>query len=158
MVHFRFPIHQLPHAFQDLASDVETIVDHVLKNKGDGSGESTNGSESFSAFTPPIDIYESEGQFDLFVDLPGVKPEEVTIEMLEDRLVLKGQRAPAVATESPNIHRQERVAGNFLRSIRLPKLLDLDKIEAHYNQGVLHVVLPKQPKPSARTIEIKTAS
>lgn len=155
MVHFRFPIRQLPISLQDFATDMETIVDQVF-NKGDCKGEKCESPEATSTFRPAIDIYESERQFDLYMDLPGVKPEAVKLEMQEDRLVVSGVRAAVAQGEGVSSHRVERAIGPFSRSIQLPKQLDVDKIEADFDNGVLHVVLPKQAKPTPRTIEIKT--
>ncbi|MEQ1830391.1 MAG: Hsp20/alpha crystallin family protein [Pirellula sp.] len=157
MVHFRFPIHQLPSALQDFATDVESIVDQVLKNKSECRGDACDSTEACDAYSPAVDIYELDNQYNLYVDLPGVKTEDVTIEMLDERLVVKGVRQAVEKGDAVNVHRQERASGKFSRSIRLPKQLDSEKIEAHFDNGVLHVVLPKQPKPVARTIEIKTS-
>ena len=155
MVHFRFPIRQLPIALQDFATDVETIVDQVF-NQGDCKGAKCESPEAANAFRPAIDIYESELQFDLYIDLPGVKPDAVKLEMQEDRLAVSGVRTALTQLEGVSAHRIERSSGPFSRSIQLPKQLDVDKIDAHFDNGVLHVVLPKQCKPTPRTIEIKT--
>lgn len=154
MVHFRFPIHQLPTALQDFASEMETIVDHVLNNN-ECKGESCECPTSASTYSPVMDIYETETQYDLYMDLPGVKLDAVKIEMQEDRLIVSGTREPVAASEKTNVHRQERSAGSFCRSMRLPKQINVDGIEADFDNGVLHVLLPKQAKPAPRTIEIK---
>ena len=164
VVHFRFPIHQLPSALQDFASEMETIVDQVFhKNEckgesGDQTNENRNSSDSKVSFTPPMDIYETEFQYNLYMDLPGVKADAVKIEIQDERLVVSGTRDSAGQEHTSSVHRRERTAGNFSRSVRLPKQLDAEKIEARYDNGVLHVVLPKQTKPVPRTIEIKTSS
>ena len=155
MVHFRFPIRQLPVALQDFATDMETIVDQVF-NQGDCKGEKCDSTVTNGVFRPAIDIYESELQFDLFVDLPGAKADAVKLEMAEDRLVVSGNRIATSVVEGASAHRVERLSGDFSRSIQLPKQLDAEKIEARFENGVLHVVLPKQSKPTPRTIEIKT--
>ena len=155
MVHFRFPIRQLPVAFQDFASDMETIVDQVF-NQGDCKGDKSDSSVANGVFKPAVDFYESELQFDLFVDLPGVKSDAVKLEMEDDRLVVSGSRVATSLDDGVSAHRVERSSGNFSRSVKLPKQLDVEKIEARFDNGVLHVVLPKQSKPTPRTIEIKT--
>jgi HSP20 family protein len=156
MVHFRFPIHQLPSALQEFATDVETIVDHVLKSKGDCSGEACESNGACEGYTPSIDIVEADTQYNLYVDLPGVKAADVSIEVLDEKLTISGTRHVVEHGETANVHRRERVSGKFSRSVRLPKQLDTEKIEAQFDNGVLHIALPKQPKPVARTIEIKT--
>ena len=154
MVHFRFPIHQLPSALQDFATDMETIVDQVF-NKGEGQGESCEKPNASFAYTPALDIFEAEGSYSLYLDLPGVKSESVKLEMQEERLVVTGNRESRPDSEALHIHRNECSTGTFMRSIRLPKLLDVDKIEASFDNGVLHILLPKQAKPQPRTIEIR---
>jgi len=154
MVHFRFPIHQLPSALQDFASEMETIVDKVL-NKNDCNSESGAKPDS-KGYTPAVDIYETDTQYSLYMDLPGVAAESVKIAMQDERLVVNGTRVGLSIMEGVSIHRHERTTGAFSRSIRLPKQLDADKIEAHFDNGVLHVLLPKQVKAEPRTIEIKT--
>lgn len=164
MVHFRFPIDQLPSALQDFASEMETIVDQVFhksESKDENGAQTSQNRESCEAnvaFTPPMDIYETEMQYNVYMDLPGVKPEVVKIEIQDERLVVSGTRDAAVQGQKLSVHRQERTAGKFSRSLRLPKKLDAEKIEARFDNGVLHVVLPKQAKPIPRTIEIKTTS
>lgn len=155
MVHFRFPIRQLPISLQDFATDVETIVDQVF-NQGECKSDKCDPADSSSAFRPAVDIYEGEHQFELFVDLPGVKSDGVKLEMHEDRLIVSGVRAGVEKAEGVSAHRVERASGPFSRSIQLPKQLDAERIEAHFDNGVLHVVLPKQAKPMPRTIEIKS--
>jgi HSP20 family protein len=76
--------------------------------------------------------------------------------MLDDRLVISGNRGAPTLAEGESAHRVERTSGLFSRSIQLPKQLDVEKIEAHFENGELHIVLPKLAKPAARTIEIKT--
>ncbi len=155
MVHFRFPIRQLPISLQDFATDMESIVDQVF-NPTECKGEKSDAAVAGSAFRPAADLYEAELQFDLFVDLPGVKPDAVKLEMIEERLIVSGLRAGVEKAEGTSVHRLERASGQFSRSIQLPKQLDVDKIEAQFDNGVLHVVLPKLAKASPRTIEIKT--
>jgi len=155
MVHFRFPIRQLPVALQDFATDMETIVEQVF-NQGDCKGGSRDTSDANSAFRPAVDIYENEQQFDMYMDLPGVMPDAVKLEVLDDRLIVSGNRVVPTQGEGVSSHRVERSSGQFSRSIQLPKQLNNENINAHFNNGVLHVVLPKKAKPAARTIEIKT--
>ena len=124
MVHFRFPIDQLPSALQDFASEMETIVDQVFhkSESKDESGVQTSQNrescEANVAFTPPMDIYETEMQYNVYMDLPGVKPEAVKIEIQDERLVVSGTRDAALQGQKLSVHRQERTAGKFSRSLR----------------------------------------
>jgi HSP20 family protein len=154
MVHFRFPIHQLPTALQEFASEMETIVDQVF-NKSDCQSDGCDSPNAGSAYTPDLDIFESEGAYNLYLDLPGVTREAIKLEMQDEYLVVSGTREKRPDAEAKQVHRNECSNGAFLRSIRLTKLLDMDKIEASFENGVLHILLPKQAKPLSRTIEIK---
>ena len=154
MVHFRFPIRQLPVALQDFATDMETIVDQVF-NQGDCKGEKCDSTVANGVFRPAIDIYESELQFDLFIDLPGVKADAVKLEMQEDRLVVSGNRVTTSVGDGASAHRVERLSGDFSRSIQLPKQLDVEKIEAHFDNGVLLVQLAKHESAKPRKIAVK---
>ncbi len=154
MVHFRFPIRQLPVALQDFATEMETIVDHVL-NQGECKADGCECPPKTSTYTPAMDILENESQYTLLMDLPGVSLENVKIEMQEDRLVVTGNRNDEKTGDGVSFHRHERTVGPFSRTVRLPKQLDADKIEATFDNGVLRVTLPKLAKPSPRTIEIK---
>lgn len=155
MVHFRFPIRQLPVSLQDFATDMESIVDHVF-HSNDSKGDKCNSTQPSNVIRPAIDIYETEQQFDLYIDLPGVKPEEVKLEIHEERLMVSGVRPAVVDSEGVSSHRVERLSGPFSRSIQLPPQLDTEKIEAHFENGTLHVVMPKQAKTMPRKIEIKS--
>lgn len=163
MASFRFPVRQLHPALQGFANEMESFVDHVLNNTecGNGADCNSNGScrdEAKKCYVPLMDIYESEGAYDLYLDLPGVKTEQVKLEMHEDRLLVSGSRVVAHAASESTSHRMERSMGEFSRSIRLPKQVDSEKITASFENGVLHIVVPKQSKPSPRTIEIRTVS
>lgn len=155
MAQFPFQIRRLPGALQDFASEMETIVDHVLNNNcGDGAA-CENGAAATS--TPALDIYEDEGGYDLYLDLPGVSIENVKLELLQDKLHVSGTKGATSVSEKSVLHRGERTSGKFARAVRLPKQVDADQIQASLKHGVLHVRLPKVPKPSSRQIEIRVA-
>lgn len=163
MASFRFPVRQLHPALQGFANEMESFVDHVLNSSdcANGSECSSNGAgreEAKKCYVPLMDIYESESAYDLYLDLPGVKTEQVKLEMHEDRLLVSGTRVNSHTASDATSHRVERSTGDFSRSIRLPKQVDSDKITASIESGVLHIVVPKQVKPSPRTIEIRTGS
>jgi HSP20 family protein len=154
MAQFPFQIRRLPGALQDFASEMETIVDQVLNNNcGDGTACETDAATS----TPALDIYEDESGYDLYLDLPGVSIENVKLELLQDKLHVSGTKGSTSVSEKSVLHRGERTSGKFARAVRLPKQVDADHIQASLKHGVLHVRLPKVPKPSSRQIEIRIA-
>ncbi len=158
MGHFPFQIRQLPAALQDFASEMENIVENVF-NSGCNTNSCNIGSCESSTETvtyrPAIDVLESDSGYDLHIDLPGVMPDHVKVELLEDRLHVTGIRTSTNPPEGSVQHRSERLFGKFMRVIQLPKQIDAEHIEANFNQGVLHVRLPKQPKPVPKQIEIR---
>jgi HSP20 family protein len=108
---------------------------------------------------PVIDAYETERAFVVEADLPGVHPENVEISFEQNTLTIKGTRAPTLQAPEKGelrVFTAERVSGDFARSVRLPEYVDGDKIEAHYNNGVLTVTVPKAPSALPRKIAIKS--
>jgi HSP20 family protein len=105
-------------------------------------------------FRPSVDIFEDEKTIQVKADLPGVKPEEIKIEVENGVLTLSGERKLEKEEKKDGYHRVERVYGSFTRSFTLPEAVDGENIEAKYNEGVLTVVLPKRPEVNHRK-EIK---
>ncbi|MCU0709627.1 MAG: Hsp20/alpha crystallin family protein [Pirellula sp.] len=156
MAHFPFQIRQLPSALQDFATEMENIVENVLNPNGCGPSTSDNPSESMVA--PPLDVVEDNEGYSLFLDLPGVESEGLKVELLEDKLHLVASRKGNPSNDGTIVHRGERVQGKFARTIRLPKQVDTERIEAELKLGVLHIRLPKVPKSTARQIEIRSGN
>ena len=103
---------------------------------------------------PPADVYETEKDFTIAVDLPGIERSALEINIDDDdKLLIRGER-PA-ETEAP--HRTERPHGRFLRRFGVPPSVDHKGITAEYKDGVLRVRLPKRGEPKARRVEIKVS-
>jgi HSP20 family protein len=109
------------------------------------------GHSAAEEWSPDLDLYETEAAFILEADLPGVRKEEVSVEVENDELVLKGERAFQRETTSGSFHYSERRAGHFVRRLRLPASVNRDEIRAEFNKGVLRVTLPRvaEKRPSA---------
>jgi HSP20 family molecular chaperone IbpA len=106
-----------------------------------------------SVFTPPIDIYEGEEGLVLTADLPGVSPDSLDIQVQDNKLTLFGRVGAYVPAGAKLLH-GEFETGDFLRSFILSDEVDLEKISAKLNNGVLEVVLPKAPKTQPRRIQV----
>lgn len=141
-------------AFDEFSSDMERVFDSLL---GRTVGTAIRGNHA-EKYLPTLDVSESAEGFEVVVDLPGVKPEEVKVEMHEGRLVISGQRQSATQDKEKNYHRIERSSGTFVRTLSLPTEVDMDRIEARYEHGVLHISLPKSEKQQPRKIEIRTGA
>ena len=107
-----------------------------------------------SQWTPAVDIKEEDQRFVLSVDVPGTEPKDIEVTMEKGVLTIKGERTASKQEEGERFTRQERVHGVFYRRFALPDSADAEKIEAHGNNGVLEIVVPKREKSQPRRIPI----
>lgn len=108
------------------------------------------------AFSPALDVEESDDGFTLHVELPGVKPEEVEVSIEESVLTIAGQREFYSDKETEGFRRIERRFGRFHRAVRLPDRVDPDKVDATYRDGLLTVTVPKAESAKPRKIQVST--
>jgi HSP20 family protein len=116
-----------------------------------GGGETGWGA---GTWTPPVDIYETSDALVLTVELPGVAKEDVNIEIHQNTLMLRGQRKPEAGVQEDRYHRVERAYGNFQRSFTLPMMVDQNKVQASYKDGILELRLPKSEAAKPKRIAI----
>jgi HSP20 family protein len=114
-----------------------------------------DGNIATATWTPSVDITENDNAFVLHADIPGVKPEEIEVSMDNGVLTIKGERKTEEKTEKENFRRVERQYGMFYRRFSLPDTADAEKIEAHSENGVLKVTIPKKEVALARRISVK---
>lgn len=117
-----------------------------------GTGE--EGSWGQYTWTPPVDIYEADDALVFQADLPGVTKDEVSIEVHNNTLILRGERKPATGVQADHSHRVERPYGPFQRSFVLPSMVDQEKVQATYHEGILELRLPKLESAKPRRIAI----
>jgi HSP20 family protein len=110
--------------------------------------------EIFGAWQPTVDIYDHDTEIVLQAELPGIKKEEVHVEVENNVLILRGEKKREEEVKKGEFFRTERVYGAFTRSFSLPATVDPEKIEAKFKEGVLTVRLPKVEKAKPRHIEI----
>lgn len=106
-------------------------------------------------FTPRIDLLENDDSFILFADVPGVAAEDLEVKFEDGELSIHGKLKPR-QTDVDYLAREYEV-GDFVRRIRLGELIDVDRIAADVNGGVLRVDLPKTEERRPRKIEVKSA-
>jgi HSP20 family protein len=109
-----------------------------------------------AVWAPAVDIREDADKYIVEAELPGMKKEEIEIELENGVLSIKGERKFERKQESENYHFVERSYGNFYRSFSLPKNVDGENITAEYKEGVLHVAIPKKDEVKPKKVEIKT--
>lgn len=94
-------------------------------------------------FTPRVDVKETEKAFEVHVALPGIKKEEISIEIEKSVLSISGERKLKNENKDDKYHMVENFYGKFSRSFTLPENVDASKIAASYNDGILSVEIPK---------------
>ena len=116
-------------------------------------------SESASGlWNPRTDVRERDGKLYIAVDLPGVKKDEVSVEITPEAVTIQGERRQEWTSDERGYYRRERSYGNFHRSIALPEGADLDTAAAIFRDGVLQIeVQLPQRQAQARRLEIKDA-
>ena len=101
------------------------------------------------AWTPPLDVWETEGELVYAFDMPGVPEEKIAVEIEDNTLTVSGSRERAERVEDERFFRYERRFGDFTRSVALPEGCGEGEAQAHYANGALevHVKKPEQSKP-----------
>jgi HSP20 family protein len=115
----------------------------------------TNGTTHWA---PPADIYETEDELVVALDLPGVDPNMVDIRVENNVLTIRGERQFEEKQNKDNFHRVERSYGAFARSFTLSTFVDADKIRASYKSGVLSINLPKAEAVKPKRIQIAASA
>jgi HSP20 family protein len=105
-------------------------------------------------WTPPVDIYETDDALILKAELPGVSKDDVSIEIHQNTLVLRGERKHEAEVKEDRYHRVERAYGSFQRSFMLPTLVDQEHVHASYHDGVLELRLPKSEAAKPKRVAI----
>jgi HSP20 family protein len=106
-------------------------------------------------WAPVVDIYEEKDSIIVKAELPGIKKDEVSIEIKDNVLTLSGERKHEQETKKENYHRIERFYGKFSRSFSLPETVQVEKVKANYKDGVLEITLPKAEATKPKAIPIK---
>ena len=112
-------------------------------------------------FNPVLDVHETEKEFQINVEVPGMSEKDIEISMSRDSLTITGEKKEEKEENSKGVYRLERRYGSFSRSIPLPEnCVDTEKVEASYHNGILTVKLPKAAgyKESVKKIPISRNS
>jgi HSP20 family protein len=119
------------------------LMDELMRSAGNGN--------RVTGFTPLVDVHETEEEYLVKVDLPGVNADDVTVEVNDNVLSISGSRA---ADETGQAQLVERPYGSFVRTLTLPQGVDSDSIEAGYQDGVLELRIPKPAEQKPKKITI----
>lgn len=117
------------------------------------------GAKIANFFTPTADAAALDEAYEVNLELPGVAEEDIEIEVRDGVMTIKGEKRSAREETGKHFYFSERTYGAFQRAFRLPADVDEDRIAAHADKGVLHVVLPKlamADEAATRRIEVKS--
>lgn len=128
---------------------LEQYLDQVFgRFWGDVAGPASGG-------FPRTDVSETEDAYVLEAELPGMRKEDIKVEMKESLLLISGEKRAEEREKTKGYHRIERSYGVFNRAFRLPTSVDESHITARYENGVLRLTVPKREEAKLRQIEIK---
>jgi HSP20 family protein len=110
-----------------------------------------------AGWMPQIEVFEKDNRLVTKVDLPGMKKEDVKVEVTDGHLTISGERKSEVEEKQDQFYRSERQYGSFYRAVPLPEEIKLEDVKATFAEGVLEVSvpLPAKPEPKVRTVEVK---
>lgn len=137
---------RFPNLFEDVRSEIGELFSRFA---------GWDGGQAAGWFSPSANLAETEKAYEVSLDLPGMKAEDVQIELKDGQLWISGQRKSEQEDQGKTWHRVERTYGQFRRVVVLGHDVDADRVEASYKDGVLLVTVPKVPEVQARRIEIK---
>ncbi len=106
---------------------------------------------------PTVDISETENNFEIRAELPGVSEGDVNISVTDNRLTIKGEKRQEAETAGKNYHRVERRHGSFQRSFTLPRHVETSDIKAGFRDGVLTLTIPKAEAAKPTEIPVTTS-
>jgi HSP20 family protein len=109
---------------------------------------------SASRWYPAVDVLESKDAYLLRAELPGMKKEDIKVEVTDGTLVVSGERKSEQTAEGVEYRHVERFDAKFYRSFSLPETVKQDSIAATYNDGVLEIRVPKAEEAKPRQIEV----
>ena len=105
-------------------------------------------------WSPPVDIYETANGIELKIELPGINKEDVSVEIKDNVLTLKGERLLDPNVKDEQYYRKERSFGKFHRSFSLQDTIKSDLIKASFKDGILTVEIPKSEKEQPKKISV----
>jgi HSP20 family protein len=109
-----------------------------------------------TTWSPAVDIFETENEIMVQAELPGVDRKDITLNLENNVLTLKGERRFEKETKQENYHRIERAYGAFSRSFSIPAIVNEEKIRADYKDGILKIALPKKDQIKPKQIKIES--
>ncbi|KAF0447237.1 HSP20-like chaperone [Gigaspora margarita] len=143
--------------FSDFENSVSRLFDDFFKDLNVERQSGNNISRSSGSRTnwaPPLDVHESEKEYSVNAELPGVTKEQINLDVRENTLIISGETKKDEKYKEGNTHIQERRYGSFTHAISLPRNVKTGDITAKFENGILEVKLPKDEN-AAKKISIQ---
>ena len=138
-----------PFEFDRLRREMDRVWDSFFE------GRPSRRTREEGEWLPSIDVSETKSDLVVKAELPGMEAKDIEISLNEGLLTIQGEKKQESEEKEEGYHLIERSYGSFTRSIRLPKDVQSDKINASYKNGVLKVILPKSEEAEKKEIKIK---
>ena len=140
--------------FDSSLSDFEQIRREMLRLLDASTGDAAP--DQGAGVFPPMNITQDDENFYLRAEIPGIKPAEITISALRNRVAISGKREIPREHDRVSYHRKERPEGAFNRSVTLPMEVDAERVDARYADGILTLTLPKAEQAKPRQIAVRS--
>lgn len=144
------------HPFFALQKEMNNLFQDFFRNF---ELSATNyGDDTFGDFSPRVDMHETEKEYTVTAELPGMEEKDIQLKLSGDILTISGEKRNEKVEDAKGHYRMERIYGTFSRSLLLPAEVELEKCTASFKHGVLSVVLPKtaSTEKTSKNIAIKS--
>lgn len=142
--------------FREL-ENVSERLSRLLAASRAGAGDGQKESMALADWVPAVDVLETDTEFQIRAELPGIEKEQVSLAVEEGVLTISGRREQEKEENGKRYHKIERAYGSFARSFTVPDIVDQHKVSAEFKNGVLTVRLPKSEKARPKSIEVKVS-
>lgn len=139
------PLQRYRDPFSAMRAEMDRVFDSFL-GRGFGRLPTVWESAGRDAVVPSIDVRETETEFVIEAELPGIDEKDVSVTLNNGVLTLKGDKKSEREEKKDDYHLTERSYGSFQRSFQLADAVDADKVKASFDKGVLKITLPKRPE------------
>jgi HSP20 family protein len=134
--------------FDSFRREMEDLFERFIGDEG------TNG-QAAASWAPRVDVEETDREFLVKADIPGVDPKDVDIQVVDNVLTIRGGKEEKKEERKKSYHRMERFSGQFFRAISLPAGADAEKVNATSANGVITVIIPKKPEAQPKKIAVQ---
>lgn len=141
--------------FREL-KDVPSRLNRIF---GQAPARTESGNEllAMADWAPSVDISETDNAYLIKGEIPGVKKEDVKVNIQEGMLTIQGERKQEKEVKGKKLHRIECSYGSFMRSFRVPDDADKNKVKAEFKDGMINVTLPKSGKAKSKAISVSVS-